>query len=105
MKLPRILLTLAAVAALALKLFTVEFHLPDDPTAGIAWRSSPGWSNREVMADHGSQRHRILAQSENGSIFETPYRAIVQWGWLTLLVAAALSFAIRPKAASGGGAA
>lgn len=88
---------LAAVWSLAIKLFTTEFYLPDDPTSGIAWRSSPSWSNRELRAELPSPPSRIIAQSENGPILEGPYRLLVSWGWLTLLVAAGLSFVVGPR--------
>lgn len=93
-------LALAALCLLllALKLFTYEFYLPDDPTTGIALRSEPMLeSHMPLHSSAGMHSDIVLLQDENDFIGADLYRFTVRIGWLltplvTVLAAGALLF-------------
>lgn len=70
---------LVTLLALCGKLFTYEFVLRDDPTSGIALRSTPSFANGPTLLDSGSV---ILLQDENGFEGEELYRAFAHFGWI-----------------------
>jgi hypothetical protein len=72
---------LIATLAVALKLFTYEFHLPDDPTGGVALRSSPGWVSRQLLQPGDG----VVLSDENEFVGAGLYRAAVNWGYLGVL--------------------
>lgn len=72
-----------AVAALALKLFTYEYYLTDDPSSGLALRSSAGFVNHQPL----QKTDRVLVSDENGFVGESVYRAVVNWGWAVIGIA------------------
>jgi len=72
---------LIAALAVALKLFTYEFYLPDDPTGGVALRSSPGLVSRQLL----QQGDGVLLSDENEFLGVGLYRAAVNWGYVGVL--------------------
>ncbi|HUQ95496.1 MAG TPA: hypothetical protein VM120_27700 [Bryobacteraceae bacterium] len=85
MRVLQIALGIAAASALLLKLFTYEFYLRDDPTAGIALRSTPGFSNHAVLQEVRGRKDVVVVQSENDYLGGGLYRLTVGWGWIVLL--------------------
>lgn len=81
---------LLACSALLLKLFTLEFYFADDPTSGVALRSTPGFGNRQLVNDSRMLKGRILVEDENGFLGEGLYRGVVGWAWLPLAVGAGI---------------
>jgi hypothetical protein len=82
-----------ALLALALKLFTFEYFLKDDPTSGIAVRAIPSLTSHQVL-QHSPPRSLILVEDENEFLGAGLYRAATGWalivlvfGWLILFVA------------------
>lgn len=75
--------------ALGLRVFSHKFHLADDPTCGIALRSSPSMARAQVLAPGD----RVLLSDENSFPGEGLYRALAGWGWLALAAASLLSWA------------
>ncbi|MGD8914813.1 MAG: hypothetical protein PVI97_13420 [Candidatus Thiodiazotropha sp.] len=71
--------------AVMIKLFTYEFYLEDDPTTGIALRDYPALVSRQILVETLSDSDYILIQDENSFIGEGLYRALITWGWITLL--------------------
>ena len=76
-------LGVAALLALALRLFTFEYFLKDDPTSGLAVRMIPSWSNRQTL-QHSPPRSQILMEDENDFLGAGLYRAATGWGLVTL---------------------
>lgn len=72
--------------AVMIKLFTYEFYLEDDPTSGIALRDFPALVSRQILVETLSDSDYILVQDENSFIGEGLYRALITWGWITLLI-------------------
>jgi hypothetical protein len=108
MKLLTIAWCLLSASLIALKLFTFEFFLKDEPTAGLALRKEPGLDNQRLL-DDSSQLHDavIITQSENDFLGGDTYRFLVGGGWLgiplgagALLVAKRLS---RRRSSTSGG--
>jgi|HubBroStandDraft_4_1064222.scaffolds.fasta_scaffold810036_1 hypothetical protein len=86
-------LGVVALLALALKLFTFEYFLKDDPTSGLAMRAIPALTNRQVLL-HSPPRSLILMEDENDFLGAGVYRAATGWGlaalilgWIVLFVA------------------
>jgi hypothetical protein len=90
---------LLALAGLAVKLFTYEFHLADDPTCGVALRLRPGWSNLARAASPA--RTRVLLEDENDFIGSGLYRGLVGWGFVVPLAGLALVSVAAWRARSG----
>jgi hypothetical protein len=92
MKALRVGLLVASLLALAIKLFTFEAHLRDDPTVSLVLRMSPSLENRRFL-DDSSQLDAVvvLAEDENSLWAEGLYSALVSVGWwlLPLLLVAA----------------
>jgi hypothetical protein len=84
---------IAAVLALMLKLFTFEFVLRDDPTAGVALRAVPSLVSHRVV-QHSPNPHLILIQDENDFIGGNIYRWLVGWGWIFVVAALPLMVAL-----------
>ncbi|MCP5420931.1 MAG: hypothetical protein H6969_10650 [Gammaproteobacteria bacterium] len=75
-----------ALCIVLVKLFTYEFYLHDDPTTGIALRSTPDVTSRQILAQTPSGPDIILVQDENAFVGTGLYRALVGWGWIVLLI-------------------
>ncbi len=86
---------LAVIVAMLLKLFTYEFYLADDPTCGVAIRSSASLVSKQLLQQSGVERDYILLQDENGFLGEGLYRSIVGWGWIAFPVVLALFMIAR----------
>jgi cbb3-type cytochrome oxidase subunit 3 len=82
-------LALASGLSIALKLFTYEFHLADDPTTGVALRATPSLSSSGLLGRSASfGPDRVLLSDENGFLGEGLYRFFVQVGWMAFPLAA-----------------
>jgi hypothetical protein len=86
-------LGVAALLALALRLFTFEYFLKDDPTSGLAVRTIPSLTNRQTL-QHSPPPSRILTEDETDFLGASVYRAATGWvlaililGWIVLVVA------------------
>lgn len=97
--------TLVAISLMmiAVKLFTYEFFLPDDPTCGIALRRTPALiSYAPLRASPSGPMDRILIQDENDYLGGVVYRFIVDLGWILVpvlsIVALSISSVMRRKA-------
>ena len=77
-----------ALVSLLVKLFTYEYLLRDDPTAGIALRGAPGLDSGPKVLMAGD---RVLVADENGFIGEGLYRVFSQFGWLIVVAASLFS--------------
>ena len=84
-----------AVALLALKLFTYEFYLPDDPTGGIALRRAPA----VVSKQHLQPGDSVLLSDENEFLGAGLYRAAVGWGYVAAVAAGPLLLIWRKRRA------
>ncbi|MCC6366546.1 MAG: hypothetical protein IT165_23760 [Bryobacterales bacterium] len=87
---------LAAVAALALKLFTYEYYLADDPTCGIAARLRPSMVSHQLL-------HRgdlVLLSDENRFLGAWLYEAMVNWGYLAVIAAGPICWYARKQRGS-----
>lgn len=90
---------------MAVKLFTYEFFLPDDPTSGIALRREPALINRGRLSTSPSGRtDRVFIQDENEFLGSGAYRFAVGTGWILFpalsIVTLLFSFVRRPEAES-----
>lgn len=77
-----IIITCVAISAIFVKLFTYEFYLPDDPTVGVALRSTPSFVSRQIHNE--SDADPILFEDENVFLGRAIYRALAEWGWIAL---------------------
>jgi hypothetical protein len=90
--------------ALALKLFTFEYFLADDPTSGIAVRPAPSLQSRQML-QHSPPYGRIITETENDFLGASAYRFMTTWGWLAVvLIGPALYVIARrsPRRSAGG---
>jgi hypothetical protein len=83
-KIVMILLGGVALLSVFMKLFTYEFFFKDDPTGGLAVRSTPSLINHQIVTETSSDW--ILLMDENGFLGEEIYHAIVHWGWIVFTV-------------------
>lgn len=84
---------IAAVLAVALKFFTYEFSLSDDPTCGIAARWRPSLVNLQRL----TRGDLVLLTDENDFPGSGIYRALVSWGYLVILVAGPAIYLARKR--------
>lgn len=86
---------LLSSSLVALKLYTFEFFLREEPTAGLALRREPGLNNQRLVPDSSQLRDVvILIQSENDFLGGDTYRFLVGGGWFGIpLVSGALVLA------------
>lgn len=68
---------------IAIKLFTYEFYLADDPTAGVALRPVPSLTSRaELGRSAAFGPDRVLITDENAFLGQGLYRIFVRIGWI-----------------------
>lgn len=97
-----------AAALLALKLFTAEVWLADDPTVILAIKPSPSMENLiRLNRQESFDQFQILILDENDFVGRPIYTALTSWGWialplLALIFGAALRH-FRPRSKSKGG--
>jgi hypothetical protein len=82
---------LAFVLAGALKLFTYEYYLRDDPTCGIAARSHPSLVSHQVL----QASDLVLFSDENDFPGSRIYQVVVGWGYLVVLAGGLFVFYLR----------
>jgi hypothetical protein len=85
--------SITAVLAVALKLFTYEYSLSDDPTCGIAARSSPSLVNLQRL----NRGDLVLLTDENDFPGSGVYQALVSWGYLVILIAGPVIYFARRR--------
>ena len=88
-------LVISSLPLLAVKLFTYEFYLLDDPTCGIALRAEPMLESRMPLhRAPGMHTDYILVQDENEFIGAGIYRFTVQIGWILVPLSAVVVAAL-----------
>ena len=85
MKLALSLLLPLSLLLLALKLFTCEAYLVDEPTVGIVVRGLPSLESKCALSTpHAAATARFLIHDENDFVGSDIYRWTVRVGWLAL---------------------
>lgn len=83
MKVLGAILIAISLSMIAVKLFTYEFFLRDDPTCGIALRGDPALTSHAPLRILPSGRtDRVLIQDENDYLGGSAYRFVVGVGWI-----------------------
>lgn len=86
----------AAGAVLALKLFTYEYYLADDPTCGIAARLRPSMVSHQLLR----RGDPVLLSDENRFLGAWLYEGMVNWGYVAVLAAGPICWFVRKQRGS-----
>ncbi len=83
----------AAGLAVALKLFTYQYSLSDDPTCGLAARLRPSLVNQQRL----NKSDFVILTDENDFPGSGIYQALVNWGYLAVLASGPIIYFTRKR--------